>query len=434
MNHPQIQRLSLLYVAVLITLTSLAQTSSITGTVFDAEARYPLPGAYVNISTLENFTTSTDVDGRFEFNEVPVGRHVIQVSFMGYEPRVIEGVVLNSGRPAVLEVSMNESVVAIEAAEVTATEEGEVMNEMATVSARAFTVEETDRYAGSRGDPARMASNFAGVQGADDSRNDIVVRGNSPSGVLWRIEGVDLPNPNHFSVPGTGGGPVAIVNNKTLANSDFFTSAFPAEFGNSTAAVFDLRLRNGNQDQWHGSTQLGFLGTEVLVEGPINREKRSSLLLNYRYSTAVIFSALGIDIGTTAVPKYQDGSFKFSTPTKNGANLSIWGIGGNSSIDIMISDQEKPERNIYGDNDRDQYFGTGVGMMGLTYTKPINPKTFVKTTLALSRDVQRANHDYVTRDLLIQDGDTSYTNVLTTPFMGVQLRKRQNSLSITRKP
>ena len=93
----------------------------------------------------------------------------------------------------------------MQAAEVTATQDGEVMNEMATVSARAFTVEETDRYAGSRGDPARMASNFAGVQGADDSRNDIVVRGNSPTGVLWRVEGVDLPNPNHFSVPGTGG-------------------------------------------------------------------------------------------------------------------------------------------------------------------------------------------------------------------------------------
>ena len=210
---------------------------------------------------------------------------------MGYEPRVLEGIVVVSGRPVVLEVSMNESVVAIEAAEVSATESGEVMNEMATVSARAFTVEETDRYAGSRGDPARMASNFAGVQGADDSRNDIVVRGNSPSGVLWRIEGVDLPNPNHFSVPGTGGGPVAIINNKTLANSDFFTSAFPAEFGNSTAAVFDLKLRNGNQEHWHGSAQLGFLGTEVLAEGPLNREKRSSLLINYRYSTAVIFSA-----------------------------------------------------------------------------------------------------------------------------------------------
>ena len=414
----------------LLVLTMTAQTSSVSGTVYDAEAHFPLPGAYINISTIEGFEVSTDFEGRFSFMDVPIGRHVIHVSFMGYEPRVIDGIVVVSGRPVVLEVSLNESIVAIEAAEVSASESGEVMNEMATVSARAFTVEETDRYAGSRGDPARMASNFAGVQGADDSRNDIVVRGNSPSGVLWRIEGVDLPNPNHFSVPGTGGGPVAIINNKTLANSDFFTSAFPAEFGNSTAAVFDLKLRNGNQEHWHGSAQLGFLGTEVLAEGPLNREKRSSLLINYRYSTAVIFSALGIDIGTSAVPKYQDGSFKLFTPTKGGGSLSLWGIGGNSSVDIVISDQLSPERNIYGDNDRDQYFRTGVGMMGLTHTQPLNTKTYIKSTLAVSRDRQNSDHDYVTRDLLIQEGDTIYTNVNTSPLMTYQFVKDRVALAV----
>ena len=407
-----------------------AQTSTISGTVLDSEALYPLPGAYVQISTLEGFMTPTDMDGRFSFADVPIGRHVVKLSFMGYESRTIDGVVLMSGRPVVLEVKMSESVFSIAAAEVTATKTGEVMNEMATVSARAFTVEETDRYAGSRGDPARMASNFAGVQGADDSRNDIVVRGNSPSGVLWRIEGVDLTNPNHFSVPGTGGGPVAIINNKTLANSDFFTAAFPAEFGNSTAAVFDLKLRNGNQDHWHGSAQLGFLGTEVLLEGPLNRDKRSSLLVNYRYSTASIFSAVGIDIGTSAVPKYQDGSFKLFTPTKGGGSLSFWGIGGNSNVDILISNQEAPERNIYGDNDRDQYFKTGTGMMGLTHTQPLNSRSYIKTTLAVSRDRQDSNHDYVTRDLLITDSDTSYTNIQTSPLMTYGFVKDRVALAV----
>lgn len=407
-----------------------AQTSTVSGTVLDSEALYPLPGAYVQISTLEGFMTPTDMDGRFSFDDVPIGRHVVKLSFMGYESRTIDGVVLVSGRPVVLEVKMSESVFSIAAAEVTATQTGEVMNEMATVSARAFTVEETDRYAGSRGDPARMASNFAGVQGADDSRNDIVVRGNSPSGVLWRIEGVDLTNPNHFSVPGTGGGPVAIINNKTLANSDFFTAAFPAEFGNSTAAVFDLKLRNGNQDHWHGSAQLGFLGTEVLLEGPLNRDKRSSLLVNYRYSTASIFSAVGIDIGTSAVPKYQDGSFKLFTPTKGGGSLSFWGIGGNSNVDILISNQVAPERNIYGDNDRDQYFRTGTGMMGLTHTQPLNSRSYIKTTLAVSRDRQDSNHDYVTRDLLITDIDTTYTNIQTSPLMTYGFVKDRLALAV----
>ena len=414
----------------LISPGASAQTSTISGTVLDSEALYPLPGAYVQISTLEGFMTPTDMDGRFSFADVPIGRHVVKLSFMGYESRTIDGVVLVSGRPVVLEVKLSESVFSIAAAEVTATQTGEVMNEMATVSARAFTVEETDRYAGSRGDPARMASNFAGVQGADDSRNDIVVRGNSPSGVLWRIEGVDLTNPNHFSVPGTGGGPVAIINNKTLANSDFFTAAFPAEFGNSTAAVFDLKLRNGNQDHWHGSAQLGFLGTEVLLEGPLNRDKRSSLLVNYRYSTASIFSAVGIDIGTSAVPKYQDGSFKLFTPTKGGGSLSFWGIGGNSNVDILISNQVAPERNIYGDNDRDQYFRTGTGMMGLTHTQPLNSRSYIKTTLAVSRDRQDSNHDYVTRDLLITESDTSYTNIQTSPLMTYGFVKDRLALAV----
>jgi len=404
-------------------------TSAISGTVLDAEARYPLMGATVQLLTVADEVTSADLDGRFRMEAVPVGRHALKVSFMGYEARVLEGIVVTSGRPVVLTVELQESVVAIQAAEVTATQDGEVMNEMATVSARAFTVEETDRYAGSRGDPARMASNFAGVQGADDSRNDIVVRGNSPSGVLWRVEGVDLPNPNHFSVPGTGGGPVAIVNNKTLANSDFFTAAFPAEFGNSTAAVFDLRLRNGNQDQWHGSGQLGFLGTEVLAEGPLNRVKRSSLLINYRYSTAVIFSALGIDIGTSAVPKYQDGSFKLHVPTSGGGAFSVWGLGGNSSVDILISDQVRPERNIYGDNDRDQHFRTGMGIVGATYTKPVNERTYVKTTLAVSRDWQDSRHEFVTRDLVTTEADTFFSNVATQPLMGYLFDKKRVSLA-----
>lgn len=421
----------MLFVGFVIAALGLrAQTSSISGQVRDAEAQFPLPGATLQLLTADSALTSSDANGHFAFDDVPVGRHVLRVSFMGYEGRVLDGLVLNSGRPLVLNIDMQEGVVAMEAAEVTASGEGEVMNEMATVSARAFTVEETDRYAGSRGDPARMASNFAGVQGADDSRNDIVVRGNSPNGVLWRVEGVDLPNPNHFSVPGTGGGPVAIVNNKTLGNSDFFTAAFPAEFGNSTAAVFDLKLRNGNQDAWHGSAQLGFLGTEVLAEGPVNRDQRSSALVNYRYSTAVIFSALGIDIGTSAVPKYQDGSFRLFFPTRAGGSLAVWGLGGTSSVDILISDQTRPERNIYGDNDRDQYFQTGMGILGLTATRPLNERTYLKQTLAISRDRQDSYHEFVNRDLVAVGGDTVYANVNTEPFMRYRFVKDRLSYAL----
>ena len=397
-----------LLLALMGTLSAAGQTSSVAGVVLDIDARVPLPGATVELfQSAETVRfASSDAMGRFEFTDVPVGRWSLRVGFVGYTPFVQDAVEVNSGRPVQVEIPLQESLVALEAAEVTATEDTDgLMNEMATVSARSFTVEETDRYAGSRGDPARMASNFAGVQGADDSRNDIVVRGNSPSGVLWRVEGVDLPNPNHFSIPGTGGGPVAILNNKVLANSDFFTAAFPAEFGNSTAAVFDLRMRNGSTDRMVRSAQFGFLGAEAMLEGPISREKRSSFLVNYRYSSAVIFSKLGIDIGTSAVPYYQDGSFRLFFPQANGGALAFWGIGGVSQVDIMISEQVRPERNIYGDNDRDQLFGSGTGIAGVTYTRPINESTYLKATLAASRDRQDSEHNLVYREL---QADSTY--------------------------
>jgi hypothetical protein len=220
---------------------------------------------------------------------------------------------------------------------------------MALLSAQQFSVAETNRYPGSRMDPARMASNFAGVNGADDSRNDIVVRGNSPLGVIYRVEGIDIPNPNHFAIAGSSGGPVSIINNKILGNSDFFMSAFPAEYGNSTSGVFDLKLRNGNNKQHEFTGQFGFLGTEFLAEGPLSKNGKSSFLVMGRYSTLSMFQSLGIQIGTSAIPIYGDGAFKFNWQLKNGGQLSFFGLGGASDISIMISDKKEYSQEFYGE-------------------------------------------------------------------------------------
>ncbi|MBK9456946.1 MAG: hypothetical protein IPO24_15865 [Bacteroidetes bacterium] len=276
----------------------------------------------------------------------------------------------------------------------------EVNNEMAVVSVRTFSVEETDRYAGSRGDPARMASNFAGVQGADDSRNDIVVRGNSPIGVLWRLEGVDIPNPNHFAIAGTTGGPVSIINNKYLSNSDFFTGAFPAEYGNSIAGVFDLNMRRGNNEQHEFSGQLGFL-VELFAEGPINKSKKSSYLGSFRYSTLQLFQFMNLSIGTSAVPNYFDGGVKLSFP-KGTSIINVFAIGGKSNIDILVSEYSKAETELYGDSDRDQYFGTSMAVAGVSYGMQLNPKAYGKAVVAYSWQENHANHILVYRDTLLK--------------------------------
>ena len=377
----------------MLSLASFAQ-QTIKGKIVDKESQFPLPGVTVMVTTVDPVIGAvTDIDGSYKLKNVPIGRHSVRVSYVGYTQQELITLV-TSGKEVILNVSIEESAEVLDAVQIVAGSDHKVNNDMALVSARVFSVEETERYAGSRGDPARMVSNFAGVGGADDSRNDIVIRGNSPLGVVYRVEGVDIPNPNHFAISGTSGGPTSMLNNKLMANSDFFTGAFPAEYGNSTSGIFDLKLRAGNNEKREWTAQFGVLGAELMAEGPFKKGKSASYLFMYRYSTLGMFQAAGIDVGTNALPQYQDLSFKMNFPFKKGGNLALWGIGGNSGIDILISDQkDTSEIDLYGQNDRDQYFSTGMAIGGLTYTKPLNEKTFVKTTLGGSYERQSTKHD-----------------------------------------
>lgn len=398
--------LLLLLLLGLISFNSFAQpTQTVRGKVVDSETQFPLSGVRIEIltsDTLSNYRAITDLDGKFSIDNVPVGKHSLVAKYMTYDNKTIT-VDVTSGKQTIVNLPMNESFQEQEEVTVTARKKGTVINEMALLSAQQFSVEETDRYPGSRSDPARMASNFAGVGGADDSRNDIVIRGNSPLGVVWRVEGIDIPNPSHFAISGSTGGPVAILNNKILANSDFFMSAFPAEYGNSTSGVFDLKLRNGNNEKHELTGQFGFLGTELMAEGPLSKSGKSNYLVMGRYSTLSMFQALGIQIGTDAVPIYGDGAFKFNWQLKNGGNLSLFGIGGASKISIIISEQTKLTEEVYGEGDRDQYFNTSMYVGGLTYKKPINEKTFIATSIAYSQEDQRSHHDFLIRSVDAQN-------------------------------
>lgn len=405
---------TLILVCTLCTVIYCQTTQTIRGSIIDKESQYPLIGVNLLLTQIDGSTvgTITEIDGTFRFDEVALGRHSLEATYLGYQTIQLSDVIVDAGKETILSMEMEEAFVEIDEVVITARRNGEVSNEMATVSAREFSVEETNRYAGSRGEPARMASNFAGVQGGDDSRNDVVVRGNSPTGVLWRLEGVNIPNPNHFSIPGTGGGSVTILNNKFLKNSDFYTGAFPAEYGNGIAGVFDLKMRNGNNEKHEFSAQLGFLGTELMAEGPLSKDSKASYLVTYRYSSLQLFQGLGIDVGTDAIPKYQDASFRLNFPRKNGGNIAFFGIGGVSDIDILISNEEVPstETLIFGSNDRDQYFGSNMGMVGVTYSQPLNASSFFKVTLSAAHSSINAYHEYIDRDIV--DGRFVYNDLV----------------------
>lgn len=414
--------------------TSYSQTQTIRGTVRDKETQMPLYGATVRIVTdnTDSSKTNTDESGQFTLSNVKIGRQDLSVSLKGYKTAALQNIVVTSGKEVILNIDLEDDPQTLETISIKGkVKSDQPNNENALISARLFTVDETDRFAGSRGDPARMASNFAGVQGADDSRNDIVVRGNSPQGILWRLEGIDIPNPNHFAIPGTTGGPVSIINNKILANSDFFTGAFPAEYGNGIAGVFDLRMRNGNARKHELSSQLGFLGWDVMAEGPLNKVKGSSYLVTYRYSTLALFSALKIPIGTDAVPQYQDASFKINLPINKKASISFFGIGGTSKINILISDQKESSQNLYGDNDRDQNFGSAMGVLGTQLRYTVSSKTYLQASAAFSHQSVNANHTLVFRhitDTIFRDGDAYYQYKLDSMVPNLDYTFRTNTL------
>ena len=376
-------------------------TQNVRGQVIDSETRFPLFGTRIDILTADStltLRTRADEDGFFVIEEVPIGKHELVATVMSYDVNSIT-IEVNSGKELVIELPMQQAFQEEEEVVVSGSRKGETINEMALISAQQFSVAETDRYPGSRSDPARMASNFAGVGGADDSRNDIVIRGNSPLGVIWKVEGIDIPNPSHFAISGSTGGPVSILNNKILANSDFFMSAFPAEYGNSTSGVFDLKLRPGNTKQHEFTGQFGFLGTEIMAEGPLNKSGSASYLAMGRYSTLSLFKAIGIQIGTDAVPVYGDGAFKLNWRLKNGGAMSLFAIGGASSIDIVVSEQTGDTEEAYGEGDRDQYFRTSMFVTGLTLKKPLNEKTYIAATLAYSAENQNSHHDFLVRSV-----------------------------------
>jgi hypothetical protein len=386
MNPNMKHFLPFLFVSLWICPSAYAQTftQTVRGSVVDADSKKALAGATIIILNLDTIKGGvTDAEGHFRITHIPVGRRALKVSYVGYEEVMMNNLVVTSGHEVVLNIEMHEHV--IQGKEVQIIYEKDKTkpnNELITNSARNFNSEETDRYAGTRGDPSRMVANYAGISTSNDARNDIIVRGNSPLGVLWRLEGVDIPNPNHFSTQGATGGPVGMLNNNMLAGSDFLTGAFPAEYGNKTAAVFDLRLRNGNNEKTEFISQIGINGLELGAEGPIKKDG-ASYIINYRYSTFKVFNALGINFGVSGVPEYQDMSFKFNFPTSKAGVFSVWGVGGTSSISIL--DRNRDTSNwSYVSQGQDLVFGSSMGATGISHLYFFSPNISGKAVVSAS--------------------------------------------------
>jgi hypothetical protein len=370
-------------------------TQIVRGTVVDKDTKQPLIGATVLvINDTKTFGASTDENGKFKIEKVALGRKTVKVTYIGYEDRLLSDIIVNSAKEVVLNIELVEKVTLANEVVVTAkSNKAETNNDLVLISGRSFTIDQAQRYAGGFGDPSRMASSFAGVAGGgNDQRNDIIIRGNSPMGLLWRFEGTDIPNPNHFGSQGANGGPVSVLNSNMLSNSDFLTGAFPAEYGNANSGVFDLKMRSGNNEKREFIGQIGFSGLELLSEGPLSKKNGSSYIASYRYSTLSFFDAMGIKFGESGVPAYQDLSFKFNFPqTKLGA-ISFFGMGGISST--QLNDSKKSAEDLAKMSfPLDVDYSSRMGVIGLSHSYMLGKKAYVKTVISASGESNNARVD-----------------------------------------
>ena len=386
-------------------LLAQSQTQTIKGRIFDEASGAPLSDAIVVVADVTPIRGgTTDSLGFFKIDSVVIGRHTLKISLMPYEAKTLNDIEVTAGKQVNLNIGMQEGLRKLKEVSIVynrSKDKNATNNDMAMVSARSFNVDETKKYAGALGDPSRMAANFAGVVAGDDSRNDIVVRGNSPNGMLWQLDGLNIPNPNHFGALNSTGGPVSMLNNNNIDKSDFLTGAFPAQYGNAVAGVFDIRLREGNRDKQEYVGQVGFNGFEGGVEGPIGKNKQTSYLINYRYTTLGIFKALGINLGTgTAVPIYQDVNYKLVSRLSKKSKLTFFGIAGNSKVDFLGKDVDTTKPDLYTDGDPFENTSTKYSTIitGASYDYQISANSSTRLTAGYSATSEAYQVDSVSND------------------------------------
>lgn len=354
---------------------------TVRGMVLDYASNAPVAAATIRVlNSSTHQSTIADSAGNFSL-QLPLGRYNIQASGVGYSPVMITEVLVSSAKETYLTFTLQQRITLL--SEVTVkpiVAKEQPLNNMATVSARMLSVEEARRYAGGFDDPARLAASFAGVTGNID-QNGIIVRGNAPKYMQWKMEGVEIPNPNHFGdLQTVGSGILTAMSSHVLANSDFFTGAFPSEYSNALSGVFDMSMRKGNNQKYEHTIQVGVLGIDASSEGPFRKGGRSSYLFNYRYSTLALVAPLLPDNGNTI--RYQDLSFKLNFPTAKAGTFTVWGLGFHDGAGARAK-TDPAEREYESDFENDDVRLT-TGVAGLAHKYFLNKQTYIKTTLAFT--------------------------------------------------
>ena len=385
------------------TVVGQIPNQSLSGYIIDEYTGEPVDAKILLSDFVQNFETQTDSTGAFEFM-VPVGRYQLTISAGGFESLLINEILLETGKAWTEILTLSAQVSDLEIVEIVASRQG-ISPLHSLMNSRIISVEQTRRFPATFFDPARLATATAGVSSINDQANNIVVRGNNPNGIAWYLEGLEIVNPNHLSNAGTfndrvsqSGGGVNILSAQLLDNTNFMNGNFPSNFGNALSGVMDMHFRKGNPKKNEYTAQIGVIGLEAAIEGPIDKKQASSFLVNYRYSTLGLLSQLGVDLGDEAI-SFQDIAFHVNLPTKKLGDFSLFGLMGTSKNEFMA---KKDSLGFAFAKDRyDIAFKNEMMAVGLKHKFNFKGKNRINTAVAFSglknqRKAERYNDQLTT--------------------------------------
>lgn len=332
----------LLILFILISALAYSQDKGvINGRVTDKETQNPVAEATVNILNTE-YKTVTNEKGEFRFTGIPFGTYELKVSSLGYDAFIHTDVVVLSSRPANVEIDLLANAITTQQIDV----EGKYFQKSTDESTSSYSLdfEEVRRAPGAVEDISRMLQIMPGVSPANDGRNDLIVRGGSPSENLTMIDGIEIPNVNHFPTQGSTSGPIGMINVKFIDDVKFSTGGFSARYGDKLSSVMDIKFREGYRKGFLSDINLSTAGFGGIFEGPLFSQKGSFIISARKSYLNLIKGAIRL----AAVPDYWDFNMKGVYDFGKNTRLTFVGIGGLDKISFEGESPEISDENPYG--------------------------------------------------------------------------------------
>jgi|694.fasta_scaffold71059_3 hypothetical protein len=334
----------LLLFAALSAMNSFAQNGRIVGRIYDQINNEPLSFATVQIVEL-SIGAVADIDGNYKIENIPQGTYTVRASFTGYEPITLSEILVTSARVVTLDFAMKEkgalTEVVIEASPFKNRDES-------PLSVNTLNATELERYPGANRDVSRVIQALPGVAQIPSFRNDIIIRGGSPGENRFYLDGIEVPNINHFATQGSSGGPVGLLNINFIREVEFYSGAFPANRANGLSSVISFSQKRGNSDALITNFALGSSDFALTFDGPLG--SKTNFIFSYRVSyLQLLFQALQLPF----LPTYQDSQFKIDHDINKKNRLTFIGLGAldqfslNQSVNDGVTDPETLRRNNY---------------------------------------------------------------------------------------